>query len=153
MSNNINSKNFAEVSGFTKKIEFKNLEKLIQTIPSEIMNILKNAAQQAGRSMNEEVTIRLFTTIVNPSAFGFSVLYDTVMGGKFTEAQVKAEKEAREKGWMYVYQKEKLRLYVELENKLPKKFKENFLLENFDEELKKMRAEIEAERKQEGDKE
>lgn len=127
----------------------RDLEKLIQTIPAEMMSFIKDSAQREGRSLDDEVTLRLLTTLINPSAFGFSALFDAVMNNKFTEADAKAEAEARQKGWMYVYQKQKLRLYVELEGKLPKKFKENFLLENLDEEMQKMRAEIEAEKNQE----
>ena len=128
------------------KAELKNLEKLIQTIPSEMLTMIKASAQKEGRSLDEEVTIRLLTTLINPSAFGFSALLDELMNKKFTEAQAKAEIEAREKGWMYVYQKEKLRLFVEFEDKLPKKFKESFDLENLKEEIAKVRAEIEAEK-------
>lgn len=140
--------NLAKLEVTTDIKQKKDLEKLIQIIPSEMMSFLKDSAQREGRSLDDEVAIRLLTTLVNPGAFGFSALFDTVMNSKFTEADVKAEIEARQKGWMYVYQKQKLRLYVELEDKLPKKFKENFLLENLDEEMQKMRVEIQAEKNQ-----
>lgn len=128
------------------KAELQEVEKLIQIIPSEILIILKDAAAQDGRSIDEEVTLRLLTTFINPNSFGFSANFDTIMNSKFTEANARAESEARQKGWMYVYQKEKLRLYVEFEGKLPKKFKENFVLDNFEEELQKMRVEVRAEK-------
>lgn len=127
----------------------KDLEKLILTIPSEIMSFLKSSATEENHSIDTEVSLRLNTTLSHPSAFGFSALFDTLMNIKFTEADAKAEAEAQQKGWVYVYQKQKLRLYLELEDKLPKKFKEKFLLKNLEDEIQKAKAEIKAEKDQE----
>lgn len=118
-------------------------EKLIQIIPIEIMSEIKNAAKHFKRSLDEEVASRLLATLIKPGVFGLSTNLDAIINKKFNHTDIKLENEARQRGWMYVYQKQKLRLYLELQDKLPKKFKENFLLENLDEEEQRIQIEIE----------
>lgn len=130
------------MSLITNKALLQETEKLIQIIPAEMLKKITEAAASAGHSIDVEVSLRLIATFVNPGAFGFSALMDEIMNKKFAESDMRAEREAREKGWMHVYQTEKLRLFVEFEGRLPKKFKESFDLENLQEEIAKIRKEL-----------
>lgn len=118
----------------------KALEPLIQVIPSELLSELKYAADLNDVSLDTEITMRLIATFIEPNAFGFSPLLDSIMNTKISQTQAKLELEARRNAWLYMYQMEKLKLWVEFENKLPKDFKENFVMIDFEKELGVLRG-------------
>lgn len=117
------------------------LEKLIQVIPKEMFNALKASAELKGTSVNAEVIARLVATLIEPNAFGFSPLLNALLHQKKSQAEILAEACALRRAWMCVYELDKLRLYLELEDKLPKDFKEKFTVIDVDAQIEILRRE------------
>ena len=120
-------------------------EKLMQVIPSEILNQLKEAARNKNINLNAEVIMRLYATFIEPITFGFSTQFDAIMNKKFTDAQVKLENEKRRRAWLILYELDKLKLLIGLEDKLPKNFKEQFILIDVEKESIRIREELKGE--------
>lgn len=121
------------------------LRKLIafaQVIPAEMMTAIKDAALAKGISIDTEIYTRLLATFIKPSAFGTDSTLNHILNQKTQAHQAKVESELRRKGWLYVYEIDKLRILLNLKDKLPKHFKENFSIIDVEKESVRLLAEL-----------
>jgi hypothetical protein len=153
MKSKINRGNAHKISAaFLNPEQLKKQEKFRQTIPKELMHALKTSAKDNNINLDIEVLYRLLATVIEPNAFGFSPEFDKIIHKQFLASQAHTESILRRNAWRYVYELEKLKLWVEFEDKLPKDFKECFSIIDVEKEIKALRAE-KAQRDKENNKE
>ena len=126
---------------FTMNTEKYDIEKLIQIIPNELMLALKTEAKIKAIDLDLEVALRLAATFIYPKVFGCTEsMEQMILQKQFNLHELRKESNLKRQTWLYLFELEKLKLWVEFETKLPKKFKENFSLINVDKELPALRA-------------
>ena len=123
------------------------LEKYAQVISSEMMAALKESAQARGISLDAEIALRLTTYMAEPELAKDNALSQQILRLDFTEAQAIAECKHKRKATLYLYEMERLRLFLRLEHGLPRGVKERFILIDVKEATKPIKAELAAERK------
>lgn len=126
-------------------------EQHIQIITSDLMQALKNAAELDGTSLDIEVTNRLLATIIESNAFGFSPVLDNIARKKFIEPQVRLEKQRNQAAWEKLFELEKLELYLRMQPKMSKKYKEKFSMIDVSKETKRIQAMLAEERRLEAE--
>ena len=125
------------------------LEKYIQVISEDLMNILKESAKEHGISLDMEIAMRLMACMAEPELIQDNALSSQVLRRTFTRADAIAECKRNREGALFSYEMERLRLYLRFEKSLPRHHsKETFQLINVEEASKKIRAELAAEEKQ-----
>ena len=125
------------------------LEKYIQVISEDLMNILKESAKEHGISLDMEIAMRLMACMAEPELTQDNALSSQVLRRTFTRADAIAECKRNREGALFSYEMEKLRLYLRFEKSLPRHhIKETFQLIDVESASKKIRAELAAEEKQ-----
>ncbi len=102
-------------------------EKWVQVIPAEMMQALTMAATQKGLSIGEEVHSRLLATLKFPQEFGLNSIEAEILQFAFSSQDALLECKRRREAWLYLYEIEKLRLFLEFKANLPRNIKENFM--------------------------
>lgn len=125
------------------KTKSTDLKKYAQIISADLLNVLKEAAQKREVSLEIEVALRLLATIKNPELSGDNSILSQIMNKKFTPSEATAECKRKRKSAHYLYEIEKLRLFLHFENSLPRNFKEDFIVIDVKEATKKIKAELE----------
>ena len=123
------------------------LEKYAQVISVEMMDALKESAQARGVSLDMEVALRLMTSMVEPELGQGNTLFNQIMRTDFPNDTAVAECKRKRQGTQYLYEIEKLRLYLCFEKNLPRNTKETFALIDVKAETKRIKAEIAAKEK------
>ena len=123
------------------------LEKYAQVISVEMMNALRASAQERGVSLDMEIALRLMTSMVEPELGQGNTLFNQIMRTDFPSDTAVSECKRKRHGTQYVYEIEKLRLYLCFEKNLPRNTKETFKLIDVKAETKRIKAEMEAEEK------
>ncbi len=121
------------------------LEKYAQVISSEMMAALKESAQARGISLDAEIALRLTTYMAEPELAKDNALSQQILRLDFTEAQAIAECKHKREAAVYLYEMEKLRLFLQFEQSLPRNIKEVFTLIDVKEASKRIKAELAAE--------
>lgn len=110
------------------KTDIITLEKHIQVISSDLMEALKESAADRGISLDMEIALRLMAYMAEPALTKDNSLFSQIMRKEFTEDEAVAECKRNREATLRLFEIEKLRILLKLENKLPRKFKENFTL-------------------------
>lgn len=131
-------------------INFEELSSLQQIIPQEMMAAIRESAEAKGISIDDEISTRLLATFIEPQAFGINIRLNKLLNQKFLATQAKTEAELRRKGWLCVYEIDKLKILLMLKDKLPKNFKETFSLIDVEKESVRILAELAEENNNEG---
>lgn len=126
-------------------------ERHIQVVTSDLMHALQHAAQIDGVILDIEVVSRLLATIIESNAFGFSPTLDKIARKKFIEPQIKLERQRNQEAWEKLFELEKLELYLRLQPKMSKKYKEKFMLIDVAKETKRIQAMLAEERRREAE--
>lgn len=127
-----------------------NLQKYAQVLSSEMFATLQESAAQKGISLELEVVSRLMATFAEPEEFGANVLVDGILNQTYSHDDALEECKRHRQSWLYIYEMEKLRLFMTFQEKLPRDIKESFTLINVKEAMKTIAAELKK-AKDEGD--
>lgn len=120
----------------------QNQNKFAQAISKEMIQAIQNAAALKGVAIDDEVASRLFATLLKPKSFGLNPTTLKVLNHHFGAPEAFAEVKRKKESWLYIYEMEKLRLYVEFKPNLPKDFKDEFHLIDFKAALKEIEADL-----------
>ena len=123
-----------------EEVSRQGLEKLVHIIPEALMFELKSAADMKNISLAVEVVTRLVATLIEPRAFGINSEVAALLRKKPDSKQARIESEYRRIRWLYLFEMEKLKLWVEFEQRVPKNYKESFVCINVKKEIKAVRA-------------
>ena len=121
------------------------LEKHIQVISRDLMNALKESASEHGISLDMEIAVRLTAYMAEPELARDNALSSRILRQTFTTDEAVAECKRNRNAAFYNYEVEKLRLFLRFEKSLPRNTTEKFLLIDVKALTPKIRAEIEAE--------
>ena len=124
--------------------DVKELEKFAQVIPAEMMQEIVIAAKAKDVSIEVEIMSRFLATIDQPENFGFKSAIEIILKQGFSADDAVAECKRKRQHWFYVYEVEKLRLFLMFQEKMPRNVKENFLLIDVKAETKRILAEMKA---------
>lgn len=119
-----------------------NLQRYSQALPLEILEEIKQVCFHKSTSVELEVASRLLATFIHPQVFGFHAVEQGILNKKFSLKEATAECDRFKNGWLYLYEMEKLRLFLQFQDKLPRKIKEGFILIDVKEATKKIKAEL-----------
>lgn len=131
--------------------ELHTLIKYAQMLPQEMLAGLQKAAGEKGLSVELEIASRLLATFIEPEALKIISLLQQILDHTFSQADAVAECARQRQAALYAYELEKLRLFIRFEHRMPRGMKEEFLVLNFKEAAKQIRAEFEREKKKEGE--
>lgn len=123
----------------------ESLEKYAQVISTEMMQALRQSADSQGIALDMEVALRLTTSMTEPALARDNSLLNRLLGKAFTSDEAVAECLRQREDWLYLYELEKLRLFLRFEKNLPREIKETFTVINVKEESKRIKAELDAE--------
>lgn len=126
-------------------LNLSELVKYAQIMPVEFVAELERAAGENGISMELEIVSRLFATLLNPCAFGIDLLCEQILKKNFTENEAFAECKRNKQSNFYIYEMEKLKLFMRYQGKIPRDAKESFLVIDVKEAAKIIKAELEGE--------
>ena len=121
------------------------LEKYAQVVSVEMMEALKESAQARGVSLDMEIALRLMTSMVEPALGQGNSLFNKIVHTEFPANAAVLECKRKRQGTKYLYEVEKLRLYLRFEKALPRNTKETFTLIDVKEITKIIKAELAAE--------
>lgn len=119
--------------------------KHIQVMPREMLELLKIAALHKQNTLDEEISLRLAITLKHAQEIGVPHLSLQILGKKFTHAEVSAQQIADRNAHLYLYEYEKLKLFIRFEKSLPRRIKESFTLIDVKEATKQIKKELEKE--------
>lgn len=120
-----------------------NLSHYSQALPVEMLQEINRASGERGIGVGQEVASRLLATFIQPEKFGLESLAMKIMNTQFSMDEAMQECKQKRNGWLYLYEVEKLKLFMKFEKKLPRKIRENFVLIDVDEVMKQIKAELE----------
>ncbi len=123
------------------------LEKYAQVISSEMMEALRESAFVRGISLDMEIALRLTAYLAEPDLAQDNALFQQILRLDFTEAEAVAECKRRRNAALYLYEMEKLRLFLRFERSLPRQIKESFTVIDVKEATKQIKAELKEEEK------
>ncbi len=118
------------------------LEKYAQVISSEMIEALKESAKQRGVSLDMEVALRLMVAMTKSNLVQDESFVQKILGKTFTEKEAVAECKRKRADNLYLFEMEKLRLYLSFEESLPRNFKEHFSLIDVKAMTKQIKAEM-----------
>lgn len=125
----------------------ENLSKFGQVVPSEMKEYFEKSAENKGISLELEIASRLQATFETPTVYGLDSLIDQILRVEFSTAEAVAECKRKREAALFVYEMEKLRLFMRFEQRLPSEMKEKFLVINVEEAMKIIKAELDLEKK------
>lgn len=123
------------------------LEKYIQVISSDLLEALNTSAVEHGVSLDVEIATRLMACMAEPELAKDNVLSQQILRQEFTEQEAVAECKRKRESNLYLYEMEKLRLFLRFEQNLPRDIKENFMVIDVKEASKQIIKELEIEEK------
>ncbi len=123
------------------------LENYAQVISSEMMEVLKESAQIHGISLDMEIALRLTAYMVESDLVQDSVLSQQILRLDFSEEQAIAECKRKRKAALYIYEMEKLKLFLQFEHSLPRHIKENFTIIDVKKATEAIKTELAIEKK------
>ncbi len=130
------------------KVEtYGSLEKYAQIISSEMMDALRKSAQVRGVSLDMEIALRLTTYMAEPDLTQDNILSQQILRLDFNERQAIAECKRKRESALYVYEMEKLKLFLQFEKNLPRNMKETFTMIDLKAATKQIKAELAVEEK------
>lgn len=118
------------------------LNKYAQVIPSEMLEEIQDAANAKGLSLEVEIASRLMATFANPAEFGVATTSEAILNHSFTDKDAFDECKRNHESWLYLYEMEKLRLFMQFKQKLPRNIKESFMMIDVAEATKQIEAEF-----------
>ena len=124
------------------ELKAPDLCKYAQVIPEEMMLLLRASAEEKGVGLDIEIALRLLATMAMPEVFETNPLFIYILQQKPTVARGVAESKSNRHQWQYLYEVEKLRLFLRLEHNLPRNIKETFTLIDVKEVTKQIKAEL-----------
>jgi len=136
---------------FLSNEEVAALEKFSQVIPADLMQEIKTAAKAKDISIELETLSRFLATFMEPQQFGLKSNIEKILKQNFSTNDAVAECKRNRQHWLYVYEVEKLRLFLAFENKIPRNFKEKFISIDVKAESKRILAELKKSQKPWGD--
>ncbi len=116
------------------------LEKYIQVIPSELLNALQDSAYENGLSLDMEIAARLIACLSEPELNKENSLFQKILAKEFNIKEATAECKRKREAALYLYEVEKLRLFLRFEKSLPRQIKEGFMIIDVKEETKRIKA-------------
>lgn len=121
------------------------LRKFAQIIPSTMLDALKQAALAKGISLELEVASRLHAALTMANTSSLNLCSEQIRARKFSLREAIAECNRKRLGNLYLYELDKLRLYLGFKNKLPRGTKEEFRVIDVAAATKQILAELAAE--------
>lgn len=121
---------------------FSGLEAYAQAISKEMLEALKKAAEEKGISLDLEIAYRLAINIFEVSQPENTITLDDILNWNFPDDAAFAECKRKRESNLYLYEMEKLRLFMEFKDMLPRKFKETFLVLDVKEAMKEIAIEL-----------
>ena len=118
------------------------LEIYRQVISSDLMEALKESAMKHGVSIDVEVAMRLMAYLSQPELSGENSLSQQILNLEFTHEEAIEECKRKREATLFVYEMEKLRLFMRFEQKLPRNIKESFLKINVKEAMEIIKREL-----------
>lgn len=118
--------------------ELVELVKFVQVVPEAIMHEIKRVASDKGISVELEIASRLLITFIDPEVFVATPMSCEILNHKFSEKEAFEECRKQRENWLYLYEIEKLRLLLDFKGKVPRAFKEKFMLIDVDVETKRI---------------
>jgi len=108
------------------------------------MSALKKSAETNGVSLDMEIALRLMTCMNAPELNKDGKLLSQIVHKDFSQDDAIAECKRNREHWLYVYEVEKLRLFLMFQTKMQRKIKEKFMVIDVKIETKRILAEMEA---------
>lgn len=108
--------------------ELKELESFAQMLPKELLETLQQSAKSKNISLDHEIAARILLTFIRPENFGLNSQFQKILAQKTSAKQAELECAHRRNAWLCLYEMEKIFLFAEFEDKLPKNYKEQFSL-------------------------
>lgn len=105
---------------------FQNIGRYAQIIPKPLMDSLQDAAQRKNFTLDQETNLRLLLSFKEGDSLNLNTLSEKILKQKFTFAQAVAECKHKRDASVYLYEIEKLSLYLAFKHRLPKTYQENF---------------------------
>ena len=133
-----------DINDFVTTIEATDLAKFAQIIPAELMQEIQTAAQTKNISVDVEILTRFLATFAKSTEMGTNTISEKIMKRDFTDEEAEAECKYKRQAWLYIYEINKLRCFLELEGKLPRHFKEKFIVIDVKAETARILEEIKA---------
>ncbi len=109
-------------------IESGALIKYAQVLPADMLAQLKLSAVKHSLPLEIEVASLLLVSFVAAKNLGLDTTAHHLINYKTSRKQAEEECKRKRQGWQYLFEIEKLKLYLSMKNHLPRNFKENFLL-------------------------
>ena len=128
-----------------KQENCEQLRKFAQIIPQEMLDALSLAAAAKGISLELEIASRLRAALTAPETFSLNFNSQQIRRRKFNLQEAVAECARKRLGNLYLYELEKLRLFLRFKHKLPRGLKEKFSLIDVAAASKEILAELAAE--------
>lgn len=125
------------------------LKKYSQVISSDLLQALKQSALDKDISLDLEIAVRLMASFTRPEACGISPRLNAILNYDFKQTDAFIQNKHHREQWLYLYEMEKLRLFVRFENKLPRTLKEKFTLIDAKALIDKIRNELQENPEQE----
>ena len=119
-----------------------NPAKFGQVVPSEMKTILEKVAGEKGIGVELEIASRLYATFIEPTKYGLDSLVDQILKLEFSTEEAVAECKRKREAALFVYEMEKLRLFVRFEQKLPRNIKESFVMIDVKEAMEIIKREL-----------
>ena len=124
--------------------ELKELGAFAQVIPTEMMQKIVAAAKTKNISVEIEILSRFLATITKPQEFGFKSNVEVILKKEFSADDAVEECKRNREHSLYVYEVEKLRLFLMFQAKIPRRVKEKFMVIDVKEETKRILVEMKA---------
>lgn len=99
-----------------------------QVISKELLDALKESAQIRGVTLDVEIALRLMANLNHPELAENNALLTQILQKQFIQDDAVAECKRKRESTHYLYEIEKLRLFLHFEKMLPRDFKETFIL-------------------------
>ena len=131
-----------EIQKILNENEIKALEKFAQVIPVSLMQEIEAAAKAKNISVELETLSRFLATFIEPKELGLQSNAEKILKRGFSADDAVAECKRHRQNWLYVYEIEKLKLFLTFQAKLPRKFKERFIAIDVKAETKRIAEDL-----------
>jgi hypothetical protein len=117
-----------DVTQIITSLDHTDLDKFAQVIPAELMQEIQAAAMAKETSIDIEILSRFLATFAKSTEMGTNTISEKIMKRDFTDEEAATECKYRRRAWLYIYEINKLRWFLEIKEQLPRQFKEKFLV-------------------------
>jgi len=105
-----------------------NVLKFSLVVPRELKDQLVKISKTSNLSLNDITALHLISTLKQPAAFGLNTASEKILKQSFSHKTAINECKRNHHNWLYLYEMEKLKLYMRFEKKLPRNLKEEFVV-------------------------